>query len=36
VFRAVMHELSPKRKDAPPVRRSGAATQRERELQHSA
>ena len=36
VFRAVMHELSPKRKDVPPARRSSAATKRERELQHSA
>ena len=36
VFRAVMHELSPKRKDAPPARRSGAKPKRERELLHSA
>jgi pimeloyl-ACP methyl ester carboxylesterase len=33
VFRAVMHELSPKRQDAPPARRT--VSKRDRELQHS-
>ena len=36
VFRAVMHELAPKREDAPPARRSAATPKRERELLHSA
>ena len=36
VFRAVLQELSPKRKDAPPTRRDGAAPKRQRQLEHSA